>query len=284
MATPDLRPAACPMCGETSAHRVFVYDGPPAGEVGFRRPPGEPYRREVWQFDRSNHYVSRHAMTVATQYDGAYVDATYKDDAGMAAAFDRIIGLPPGRSDNAARILRIRSFASEHFGPVQRPLRLLDVGAGLGVFPHAVKLAGWECTALDPDERAVRHLRDKVGVSVVCGDFMQADVPGRFDIVTFNKVLEHVEDPIAMLRRALPLLAPGGFVYVELPDGEMAAAEGSGREEFFIEHLHVFSFASIVMLTNRAGFHPRCVERLQEPSSKFTLRAFVVPQQQTGSD
>lgn len=284
MAAPDLRPTVCPISGETSAHRVFVYDSAPPGEVGFRRPPGEPYRREVWQFERSNHYVSRHAMTVATQYDGAYVDATYKDDAGMAATFERIIGLPPGRSDNAARIARVRSFASGHFGPAQRPVRLLDVGAGLGVFPHAVKQAGWECTALDPDARAVRHLREKVGVSAVCGDFMHTDVPGRFDIVTFNKVLEHVEDPIPMLRRSLPLLAPGGFVYVELPDGEMAAREGSGREEFFIEHLHVFSFASIVMLANRAGFHPVCVERLREPSTKFTLRAFIVPQPPKGSD
>jgi SAM-dependent methyltransferase len=284
MAAPDLRPAACPISGQTKAHRVFVYDSPPPGEVGFRRPPGEPYRREVWQFDGSNHYVSRHAMTVATQYDGAYVDATYKDDAGMAATFERIINLPPGRSDNAARIARIRSFANDHFGAAQRRLRLLDVGAGLGVFPHVVKQAGWDCTALDPDARAAKHLRDKVGVSAICGDFMSADVPGRFDIVTFNKVLEHVEDPIAMLRRSLPLLAPGGFVYVELPDGELAAGEGPGREEFFIEHLHVFSFASIVMLANRAGFHPRCVERLREPSTKFTLRAFIVPQLPTGRE
>jgi hypothetical protein len=66
-------------------------------------------------------------------------------------------------------------------------------------------------------------------------------------------------------------------VYVELPDGEAAALAGAGREEFFVEHLHVFSFASIVMLANRAGFDPICIERLREPSTKFTLRAFLVP-------
>jgi SAM-dependent methyltransferase len=270
----ELRPAVCPISGETDARLVFAYDAPPEGEIGFRRPAGEPYRREVWQFARSNHYVSRHAMTVATDYSGDYVNATYGSDAGLRAAFDRVIALPPERSDNAGRIGRIQSFAAAHVGAA-KPLRLLDVGAGLGVFPHVVKRAGWHCTAIDPDARAVAHMRDHIGVEAVRGDFMEIDRIGRFDIVTFNKVLEHVEDPIAMLRRARQFVAPGGIVYLELPDGEVAAAAGAGREEFFIEHLHVFSFVSIAMLADRAGFRPLAVERLQEPSTKFTLRAFL---------
>ena len=36
----------------------------------------------------------------------------------------------------------------------------------------------------------------------------------------------------------------GDLVYVELPDAEGAALHGPGREEFFIEHHHVFSAAS----------------------------------------
>jgi SAM-dependent methyltransferase len=272
----DLRPRVCPISGMTEAHLVFAYDAPPPGEIGFRRPAGEPYRREVWQFARSRHFVSRHDMTVATDYAGDYVNATYGDDAGLRTAFQRVIALPAERSDNAGRIRRIQAFADGHFEHGKR-LRLLDVGAGLGVFPYAAKHAGWHCTAIDPDPRAVAHMRDQVGVDAVCGDFMSVDAEGEFDIVTFNKVLEHVEDPVAMLRRAEQFVAPGGFVYLELPDGEAAAAAGAGREEFFVEHLHVFSFVSIAMLADRAGFMPIVVERLQEPSTKFTLRAFVVP-------
>jgi SAM-dependent methyltransferase len=264
----------CPISGETQARLVFCYDAPPEGEIGFRRPAGEPYRREVWQFARSNHFVSRHAMTVQTDYGGDYVNATYGNDAGLRAAFERVIALPPERSDNAGRIASIQSFAAEHLGAGQ-DVRLLDVGAGLGVFPHAVKRAGWHCTAIDPDERAVAHMRDQVGVDAIVGDFMSIEGAGRFDIVTFNKVLEHVEDPVAMLRRARQFVAPGGFVYIELPDGEMAAQVSAAREEFFVEHLHVFSFVSIAMLADRAGFRPIAIERLQEPSTKFTLRAFL---------
>ncbi len=271
-----LRPRECPIFRGTDASLVFTYTAPPAGEIGFRRAAGESYYREVWQFTGSNHFVSCHAMKVATQYDGAYMDATYRDETGIAAAFARIIALPAEKSDNAARVARVRQFADAHFQP-KLGLRLLDVGAGLGVFPHAMQRAGWVCTAIDPDPRAVHHLRERVGVEAICGDFMNLEGLGQFDVATFNKVLEHVVDPVAMLRRARAVLAPGGFVYMELPDGEMAARAGSAREEFFIEHLHVFSFTSTAMLATRAGFAPVWVERLQEPSSKFTLRAFLVP-------
>lgn len=271
-----LRPSACPISGVTEAHLVFSYTQPPLGEIGFRRPPGEQYYREVWQFTLSRHYVSCHAMKVSTDYDGAYVDATYTDDLGLERTFEKIIALPPGKSDNLARVERIRSFASQHFGKEFLP-HLLDVGSGLGVFPYAIVREGWSCLALDPDWRAVEQIRRRAEVEAVCANFMDVRGLGRFDVLTFNKVLEHVEDPVLMLQRSHDMLAPNGFVYVELPDGEAAASMGSGREEFFIEHLHVFSFASIVLLANRAGFDPICVERLREPSGKFTLRAFLVP-------
>jgi hypothetical protein len=87
-------------------------------------------------------------------------------------------------------------------------------------------------------------------------------------------VLEHVEDPLALLIAARALLSPTGFVYVEVPD-VAAAADGPGREEFFVEHHHVFSAASLAMMAARAGFVARTIESLREPSGKFTLRAFL---------
>ncbi len=71
------------------------------------------------------------------------------------------------------------------------------------------------------------------------------------------------------------ILAPGGHVYCEVPDAPAAAAEGPGREEFFIEHLHVFSPASLAMAAARAGLSPVRTERLHEPSGKWTIAAFL---------
>ena len=139
-----------------------------------------------------------------------------------------------------------------------------------------MKAAGWECTALDQDERLATHAQEVAGVKSVCGDFMAVQDIGHFDMVTFNKVLEHVEDPVAMLAKSVRYLHADSLVYVEVPDGELAAADGQYRNEFFIDHLHVFSAASLALLGARAGFALQTIERLQGPSGKHTLRAFLV--------
>ncbi|MGE3577082.1 MAG: class I SAM-dependent methyltransferase [Vicinamibacterales bacterium] len=255
---------------------MFRFDAPPEGETRFPL-SGHAYRRDVLRCEACGHFISVHDMDLAALYGGDYVDATY-GPAGLAAAFDRIVHLPPDRSDNEGRARRLLEFTGRTFPPARAAApTVLDVGSGLCVFLHRMKAAGWRGTALDPDPRAVAHARDRVGVQAVCADFMTSASPGRFDVVTFNKVLEHVESPAAMLARSRDCLAPGGFVYVELPDGEGAAAEGFGREEFFIEHHHIFSPASLAWLARSAGFAVIDQTRLREPSSKFTLVAFLRP-------
>ena len=261
------------MCGADRFVSVHMYFEPPPGETRIRLPEGVPYRREIFRCSLCGHFVSVHAMFGDDFYAGAYVDSTYVDAAGMRATFDRIVSLPRQKSDNAGRVERIQRHVESH-GP-SHSRSVLDVGSGLCVFLHAMKAAGWRGTALDPDPRAVEHARSHVGVEAVCGEFMKVADLGRFDLVTFNKVLEHVRDPVDTLRKAREHVADGGTVYVELPDGEEASRDGFHREEFFIEHFHCFSAASIAVLAERAGFVVREVERVREPSTKYTLRAFL---------
>ncbi len=264
-------PLHCP-CGGDRFRTEHTYFAPPAGETKFANT--ESYRREIYRCTLCGHYISVFDLN-ADFYAGAYVDGTYGDEAGMRRTFDRIMGLPPDKSDNTGRVARIDAYAAQHLPSGKRTV--LDVGSGLCVFLARMKMSGWTGTALDPDERAARHAREVAGVNGVAGSLPNPAL-GRFDAITFNKVLEHVPDPIALLAHALPLVEPHGFVYVELPDGEAAArGEGFGREEFFVEHFHVFSLASIACLADRAGFDARVIERLREPSGKYTLRAFLHP-------
>jgi SAM-dependent methyltransferase len=262
------------LCGGRDFDTVFEYREPPAGEVRFAL-AGE-YRRRIVRCARCGHFVSQHDMDMSGLYSGAYVEATYGAD-GLRRAFDRITALPPERSDNAGRVTRVVEYARGHFGH-GKELSVLDVGSGLCVFLHRLKSqTGWRCTALDPDPRAAAHARDVVGVEAISGDFMRIEPQARYDLVTFNKVLEHVVDPVAMLKKAADYLLRGGAVYLEVPDAEAAMTEGAGREEFFIDHHHVFSPESTRILAERAGFAVSREERLREASSKYTLRAFLTP-------
>ena len=251
---------------------AFTYDCPPEGEVRFQA-TASSYHRRVLQCSLCGHFCGSHSLDLAGLYTGDYVSSTY--GGGLRAAYERILALPPLRSDNHARVERVRAFAASRWAGARPRPTILDVGSGLCVFLAGMHAAGWLCTALDPDERAVDHARTVVGIDAIQGDFHTSADLGSFDVVTFNKVLEHVPDPVRMLSRAARYLKPGGFVYLEVPDGEAAAAEGQGREEFFVDHWHAFSPMSLALLVRKAGLSTIAIERLREPSTKFTLRAFL---------
>jgi len=156
-AKPTLR---CP-CDEQflETRSDFIYDARPPGEVRYELPA--PYRREYRHCTLCGHWFSKHDYDFAAFYNGAYVDASYGD--GLRRAFERIMALPRDRSDNYHRVERIADFA-KRMVVEGRARRLLDVGSGLAVFPALMKKRGWNCTALDPDPRAVDHAKEVVGV------------------------------------------------------------------------------------------------------------------------
>jgi 2-polyprenyl-3-methyl-5-hydroxy-6-metoxy-1,4-benzoquinol methylase len=273
-------PRRC-LCGSQDLKPVHWFEKPPASEIRFAFASQGQYRRQLLECRTCHHILSVHDMNDEQLYSGDYVTSSYGDK-GIRATFDRIVSLPPEKSDNVGRVSAIGTFASTWFQgtrsvPGGTP-EILDIGSGLCVFLHRVKSElDWKCTALDPDARACEHARTTVGVDTLNGDFFKLAIDRRFDVITLNKVVEHVKDPIAMIKRAGELLTPRGFVYIEVPDAEGAALDAIGyeREEFTIDHPHVFSASSLTLLVARAGMKTVALERIVEPSSKYTLRAYA---------
>lgn len=94
----------------------------------------------------------------------------------------------------------------------------LDVGCGRGGFCRTLKANGvgevWGIEA-HPDAAA-----EVTADRVVCGFFpqdMPADAP-LFDLISFGDVLEHIEDPLTVLRGAAERLSPGGVVLASIPN------------------------------------------------------------------
>jgi 2-polyprenyl-3-methyl-5-hydroxy-6-metoxy-1,4-benzoquinol methylase len=262
------------ICGSDNTVCLQEFSAPPKGEINFISL--EKYHRSLRQCTHCSHILQRHQMNLDGLYSHQYVDATYGLE--MKMRFEKIVNLPPESSDNRGRAIRVQSLLKLFFGGhAQNFVRILDVGSGLGVFPYQMRLDGWDCIALDPDARSVA-LAHEYGTPAILADFFEIEDEQHpiiflktFQCVTFNKVLEHVIDPIIMLSKAHMLLGAEGMVYVELPDGEAALSESCEREEFFLEHYHVFSLASACILITRAGFVPVRVERLKDPSGKYTL-------------
>lgn len=100
-----------------------------------------------------------------------------------------------------------------------RPGRLLDVGSARGTFLALAQAAGWQAEGIELSDRHVEQARAR-GLTVHAGDVASAALaPASYQAITMWDVLEHVNDPGAVLATARRLLAPGGVLLVFTIDG-----------------------------------------------------------------
>jgi SAM-dependent methyltransferase len=98
---------------------------------------------------------------------------------------------------------------------------LLDYGAGGGGFLLQARSRGWEVQGFEPGRRGLETCRG-AGLSVASELGMLRD--GAFGVLTMHHVLEHLADPAGALYEARRLLAPGGRLYVEVPNARSLRA------------------------------------------------------------
>ncbi len=134
---------------------------------------------------------------------------------------------------------------------------LLDVGCGGGAQLVQMRSLGWRVVGVDPDERAVAMATRDHGLDVRRGTLEEQRFPSdRFDAVILSHVIEHVHDPMDLLRECGRVLKPGGRLVVVTPN---AASLGHRRlRASWIglqppRHLYLFACATLRRLAERAG-------------------------------
>jgi trans-aconitate methyltransferase len=95
-------------------------------------------------------------------------------------------------------------------------------------------------------------------------DFSQNDLaPGSFDAIVAADVLEHLFNPWQALQRLRPLLAPGGVLYVSLPNvrnlrvlADLARGhfDYAGAGILDVTHIRFFTRKTAVQLLEQTGF------------------------------
>lgn len=230
------------------------------------------HSREIYSCPLSNHFYSLHTYDIEKIYSGEYNEINYRNKLGIRNEFNKIINLPKENSDNKNRVANLSSYfdALKH-----EDFRVLDVGSGIGVFPFEMKNIGWNIEAVDPDKNSVNHLEEILKVKCHHCFFQELYLKQKYDLITFNKVIEHVKNPLSFLLFSKNLLNLGGYIYIEVPDGVQASQIGKDRNEFALEHFHAFSIRSTAALIAQSGFSALRIERLIEPSGKFTIRAIA---------
>ena len=262
------------LCRFCKSNKVLIkqFNRPPKGETNFGF---LPYNRSLWQCAGCQHITNKHNFNIDTTfYKKTYKRTTYKEKA--RSRFTDLMSLPREQSDNRQRVNFIDNFWNDT--QKNKEKSCLDVGSGLGVFPAVLKELNWDCVAIEPDPEACEIIREQIGIEVLSGDLIECQKIGEFNLICFNKVLEHTQNPKEMLLQSTSHLKSGGLLYIELPDGESELKEsGPDREEFFVEHFDAYSRKSLELLMNSVRFKILTIDQVYEPSGKFTLRAFAMP-------
>lgn len=137
------------------------------------------------------------------------------------------------------------------------PGRVLDVGCGNGTRMRRLHLAGWRVFGVDMDPGAVERARLANLGEVVLGTLEDVEPATPFDAIVMFHVLEHLEEPLAALRRARELLRPGGTLAVATPNAGSCLHRLYGQRWRGLEpprHLQIFSLPALQRLAHDAGF------------------------------
>jgi SAM-dependent methyltransferase len=134
--------------------------------------------------------------------------------------------------------------------------RLFDVGFGGGAFLDEARAERWETAGVEASPPPVEQARRNGHDARLLVD-LDGFAAGSFDVVVATEVVEHVDEPLAVLDTACRLLRPGGLLYLTTPAGDGLNGRMLGAQWSTMappEHLALFSARGLALLLGRAGF------------------------------
>ncbi len=132
--------------------------------------------------------------------------------------------------------------------------RLLDIGAGSGILVEQALKVGFFAMGIEPSQwfQAIAHKR---GTPVVRGVFPNENLKGPFDIVTLIDVIEHVNNPVMLLKNIAESLSENGIGVIVTPNISSFVARLMGWKWWHIRAAHIgyFNNKTLKLALDKAG-------------------------------
>jgi SAM-dependent methyltransferase len=133
---------------------------------------------------------------------------------------------------------------------------VLDIGCGNGAWLDVLRAAGCEVAGVEPDPKAAEIARSHgIEVRARISDWI-ADARS-FDHLTLHHVIEHVHEPMELLRCCRLLLRPGGSLFIDTPNIDSEGHHLYGCDWRGLEpprHLILFTRDALARAVSDAGF------------------------------
>jgi SAM-dependent methyltransferase len=138
--------------------------------------------------------------------------------------------------------------------------RVLEFGCSSGFMLYPLAGDGHHCVGIEPSGVFADYVRQR-GLPVypsLDGLVAAEGAEARYDLILHYYVLEHVRDPVQLLRRQLALLRPGGRIVFEVPNADDALTTvydiaAYARFIWVVSHRWYFSEPSLAHAITAAG-------------------------------
>lgn len=94
---------------------------------------------------------------------------------------------------------------------------MLDFGCGNGTLIETFSRYGFIVDGYEVDEEAAQ-IAQHYARNIYTGDIFEKEFPEKYDVIILNQVLEHLHDPVTVVRHLVSLLHDDGYLIISVPN------------------------------------------------------------------
>lgn len=155
--------------------------------------------------------------------------------------------------------------------------KLLDVGCGDGEFLRYLDNKKWELFGIEPFGYTAKPGQN---FKFIQGVFEKTNLPDNvFDVITFWHVLEHVDNPITVLKECKRILKKDGLIFISVPNSGSLGFKLFRSKWFALYppiHIHHYDIKSINMILTKAGFKIIEIDKFTPDYAPFVIAQSVL--------
>ncbi|MFT5660484.1 MAG: 2-polyprenyl-3-methyl-5-hydroxy-6-metoxy-1,4-benzoquinol methylase [Sulfurimonas sp.] len=149
----------------------------------------------------------------------------------------------------------------------QQSNNFLDIGTGEGFFAKNFHDNNWDVTTLDYSAYGINYHNPELLHTLIQGDLFQSieglcqNQEKYFNFINLSNILEHVIDPIHLLKKIKSLLSDKSLLRISVPNDYSAFQDFLLSKNYTTntwlcppEHLHYFTFNSLAKLLKSLGY------------------------------
>lgn len=254
----------CPICSAQNLQLLFKREFADPDFQSFLKI--EPTYGEHFRADMQNGLLNDQHFYIMKCNSCTFIFQQYiLNNTGMQKLYDkwmepdevrRITNSFGNFSDLMANYVHRLKYGEQHF--TKRPINLMDWGAGIGNFCKLAKdMPAYVVTAYDFSGEKNRELTEYKIDTRTIGQLHEKE----FDFINIDQVLEHVSDPVGLLKECSKFLSDTGLIFVSTPDCsaiEKLIQRNNLNNQFHEclsphQHINAFTNKSMKAAANHAG-------------------------------